>query len=600
VSDELEGAELGEDPAAVRSYASGAPLGWVPPPFVIGDPDCIENGERFPLAVVPTLVSGFDIRCPESIGAPREPLDVRDRANWCFWSGILQQTYTDAAGAMEAVALALGVPAVGFSQESAVGLVPPFFILNSPAPNAIVVAIAGTTTALQWLAQINYGIGPPANMGMFGSNFVWYVISSNILNQMLSLGLDPDQRIIVVGHSLGGAVASLLCARLRLGNDTRTIQLLTCGSPSPGDERLIVLLRTLQIVTLQNDGDVVLNLPANLSDLPFLLALAFGPLFLGTTMFWESPPNRFRIAWDGVIEQGAAGPGPAEAVQVILLWAFLSGRAPDLSSHLPDEYFRRLCRPAPLGVAWLDAWDLNQRDGDAVAVWPNKVNATNSAEVIPTLDVPVFAEGVQGMLVAVEFAGTASVPEILTLTNPLPGSPTFSFYGVCQIVNPDPNHDTGNRFGVPWVGGSTFAPITTEWHGPATVTPGWRVRYGAGLVHVPWDGGVFCPALLSVYWDGHALSIRLETSTVETAVVSTSNPPLTWQFLGGDIPGTSAPPIIAVLIGETLYYADVLPSDHDGSVLEYLRTKWLTHRIGITTESGDALTTESGDALVTE
>lgn len=600
ISDELEGAELGEDPAAVRAYASGASLGWVPAPDLVGSADCIENGERWPLAVVPTLDSGFDARCPEVVGEPKEPLDVRDPSNWCFWATILLQTYTDAEGALRAVATALAVPAVGDFQEGVQGFTPPFFVLAAPAPSPVVVGIAGTTSALQWLGQINYGIGPPRDVGTFATNFIWYIVSSHILNVMLVNDIDPNQRIVVVGHSLGAAVGSVLCARLRQGRPSRVIQLLTCGSPQPGDQRLIAIMRTLQVVSLQNDGDVVLSLPVNLGSLPLALSLAFGSLWIGNPFLWTAPPNRFRISWDGDIEEGSAEPGVPTAVLRVLIWAFLGGPIPNLWEHVPSEYARRLCGPAPLPIAWLDAWDLSQRGGDLVAVWPNKVNPTNSLGAVPTLDVPTFAEGVQGMLVAVQFAGDDSSPQILGLPEPLPGSPKFSFYAVCQVIASDPDHDIGNRVGVPWVGGSTVFFITSEWHGPATVTPGWRVHYGAALAHVPWDGGVFSPALLSVYWDGESLDIRLETSTVETAHTETLNPPLAWDFFGGAIPGSVSPPVVPVLIGETLYYPGVLPAAQDDSVLAYMRAKWLTHRVGLTTESGDQLTTESGDSLVTE
>lgn len=595
ISDELEGAELGEDPAAVRSYANGAPLGWVPAPALIGSGDCVQNGERWPLTVVPTLASGFDVRCPELVTAPRDPFDVRDPSNWCFWSQVLRKTYTDAEGALRLVAAALGVPPVGDFQESAEGFTPPFFILNSAAPEPIVVGIAGTTSALQWLGQINYGIGPPRDMGTFGTNLIWYIVSSNILNVMLAAGVDATRPIIVVGHSLGGAVGSVLCARLRQGNPTRTIQLLTSGSPQPGDQRLIAIMRTLQVVSLQNDGDVVLSLPVNLGSLPFALSLAFGSLWLGNPFTWEPPPNRFRISWDGEIRQGAAEPGVGNAVLSVLIWAFLSGPTPDLSEHVPAEYERRLCRPAPLPVFWVSADDLNQADGEQVALAPNRVDPTNSpAQPLPSTG-PILGRDLVGMRVQLGFL----LNERFAIPSPIGGGSAFACYFVCKLYYRPGSAPNSYRIGVPLMATDDPNDTAGSWGGPTSSFPGWTVSYGGVSCNVPLASNNPSPALLSIRWDGSTLSLRAEDGEVVTASASGVATPASWPTLGGLTAKAQDLPTASFGLAEVLFFQHNPTDDEDASYLEYLRSSWLLQGQAIATESGDVLTTESGDVLVT-
>lgn len=596
VSDELDDAELGEDPAAVRSYALGAPLGWVPAPGLIGDPDCIENGERWPLEMAPTLIGGFDQRCGELVGEPLVSLAPTNPGNWCFWAEVIAQTYTDASAAMATVAAALGVPSTGIAQRDSAGLVPPNFVLNTPAPHPVVVVIAGTTSALQWLAQINYGVGPPITMGTFGTNPVWYVVSSAILNRMLQLAIGDDRDLLVVGHSLGAAVGSVLCARLRQAAPLRTIQLLTCGSPRPGDARLVDILRTVGVVTLQNEGDVVLSLPLNLAEYPFALQLLFGISWLGNSQLWTDAPNRQRIAWDGSVQQGAAGPGPDVAVAAIILWAFAGGNFPDLSAHLPQEYERRLCRPVGLPTLWVDPNDLSYPAFSAVNVLPNRVDPTNSPQALGGAPAPVLVRETQGLLVAMQFGGD----KVLTIPTPVGGGAQFSWYSIVQLVSPQSHFPNLVRDGVPLTGVAGPLGAATSWGGSATSSPGFVVEYGGLVVTVPWSGDEISPALLSVVYDGVTLTVTVQTATVTSSSAVGTAVPATWAYMGGFRPGSQPTPAAEILVGETQFFPLALSAGDDASVKDYFINKWLTVGNAITTESGDPITTESGKVLVTE
>lgn len=389
VSDELGDYALGEDSTATRQWVNGAAIGPVPGPELIGSADCIRNGETWPLATIPTLRGGFDARCPEIVPEPWGAIDVRAPGNRCYWAQILAQTYTAAAAARARVAATLGVPDTGYALLLPNALTPCYWILTAAPPEPLVIGIAGTATPQQWIQQIAFGVGPPTAQGGFASNPVWYSVASTILDKLLDLAVPATQDVVIAGHSMGAAVAAVLAARLRLGQPTRRIQILGLGCPRPGDDRLARLLLTTDAQFLADEDDPVPGIPSNIEDLPAALQVLFGALYPIGCPLWVFPPNRFRVFWDGTVEEGAAQPGPAAVVQSILNWGLAGGPAPDFSAHLPGEYQRRLCAPVALPDEWLDTGLLAAATGDVVPVLPNRVNPANSAELQnPAL--PVF------------------------------------------------------------------------------------------------------------------------------------------------------------------------------------------------------------------
>jgi pimeloyl-ACP methyl ester carboxylesterase len=600
ISDELDGAQLGEDPSAVRSYSLGAPLGTVPGGALIGSADCVANGDTWPVASPPVLVGGFDVRCPELIAAPRVTLDPTDPENWCFWAEVVNQTYVNATVQLARVAAAYDSPVRGYAQDTNNGLQPKHFAFLPPPPLPAVLVLAGTDSALQWIAQVTFGVGAPFPFGTFSTNPIWMVTSSQILDRLVPFAVPVTQPLVIVGHSMGGAVGSILAARFRQAHPGRKIEVLTFGSPRPGNAQLHSILFTCRIATVVNEGDPVAGLPTNFDELPVLLkpilALRYPP---GSTN-WFPAPNRYRVAWDGTIGEGAAQPGPAEAALQVLLWAFTAGNFPDLSAHLPDEYERRLCRPAPLPTAWFDSWDVARAYGNAVAVWPNSVDPTNSAAAAAGFGEPTYSAPAQGMLSGLVFGGAPTVNDLLEIPTPLVGSPGFAIYAVFQIVYPSPNYDNSYRHSVPIESVSLHASVATRWGGSAFLPSGWTLGQGIGSINLPCDGGVYGPILLSIVWDGTALTVTLENYITNTGTQTLASFSPGWNFIGGEIPGTTFTYCSPQRIGEIVFYASALSSPDDSSVREYLRSKWLMNGVGLATEAGDLIATEAGSVLVTE
>jgi microcystin-dependent protein len=381
VSDELDGAELGEDPDAVRRYHSGAALGWVPGPDVIGDPDCIANGATWPLTVVPDLVGGFNVLCGETIPPPREFLSVLAPGNWCYWSERILECYNDPVGLAARLAADYGVEPRGTLHRHTSDLPPQFVLLAPTMPNPWVFVCAGTVNALQWLAQVNYGFSAPRDFGTYSTHVFWEGLAQTITGIMLDFAPDPAQPIVLVGHSLGGAIVALIAAKLRQFAPNRTIQLLLTGCPRPGDQRLVDILSTCSVVSLATEEDVICSCPFEVVQLGFFLATLLGIDTGPRAHDWTNPPNRVTVDAQGVRLEGALAPGPPEAILVLALWFINAGPPPDIDPHLPEEYVRRFCL-LPLNVPavfWGQAFAVIA--ADAPGFEPQEIVGSTALEV---------------------------------------------------------------------------------------------------------------------------------------------------------------------------------------------------------------------------
>ena len=69
-------------------------------------------------------------------------------------------------------------------------------------------------------------------------------------------GLNPERKLIITGHSLGGATATLI-ADLLWESGNKNIALITAGAPRPGGRRLRKRLQGLEQYRFVHGNDIV-------------------------------------------------------------------------------------------------------------------------------------------------------------------------------------------------------------------------------------------------------------------------------------------------------------------------------------------------------
>ena len=196
---------------------------------------------------------------------------------------------------------------------------------------------------------------PPTNFGVIGTVPLWYHNASRIFQKMDEDAANPNGKFMLVGHSYGGATALIVAARLLAADDTRTVSVLTFGSPKPGGLSLRRLLGNAAILTLVNDTDLVGAVPPNFQ--------VFWPLLDFTSFFamnvwdlWRRPPNRARMDAAGVLTFNQ---------DPILDFETLSAMLFEIINHLPFdqilthgiEFYRtRILTRCPLAEWPISPW----------------------------------------------------------------------------------------------------------------------------------------------------------------------------------------------------------------------------------------------------
>lgn len=174
------------------------------------------------------------------------------------------------------------------------GLVPGYGLVK--LPHGAIVVVSGTTNLGQWQQQL-FASGL-AEVGDFGdypfvkaATMQVYRTSALVIDTALKAAVPNDQQVLLVGHSMGGAIAQVLHGVYTSTSEARVPpRCVTFASPKPGDQRLANFMRTGPQVfqRLQIDGDFVPALPPDLG----VFQMAVPPVFRAVSQNW----SRFRAA----------------------------------------------------------------------------------------------------------------------------------------------------------------------------------------------------------------------------------------------------------------------------------------------------------------
>lgn len=257
---------------------------------------------------------------------------------------IISLAYDDLALAELAVTDLLGPTAVVTSFAQPTPFVPAGVI--AVIGTTAVVWLTGTTNFSQLALQAFYFGTGPLNQGLYSTSGIDETAALAIADQINAAGAGTAERIVLTGHSFGGAICMVLACKMLIANPGRDVSLLTLGAPKPGDQRLINRIVRLFQVHYANERDPIPYMPPR--GLTFIaLTPIIGPVL---SLIWPTfarVPIVKTITEDGQFVDERTEDLPDDLMTIATI-AIASGvDAPTFRAHLIDWYSYYLCKACP-------------------------------------------------------------------------------------------------------------------------------------------------------------------------------------------------------------------------------------------------------------
>ena len=134
------------------------------------------------------------------------------------------------------------------------------FLVSRKCEGHTILAVEGTNETTDWVTNLKFLIKRDDCHRGFANN-------ANRTLAELVLGyeaLDPKRKLVIAGHSLGGATATLI-ADLLWQSGNKNIALVTAGSPRPGGRRLKKRVKDLEHLRFVHGNDIVPGTPPRLA-----------------------------------------------------------------------------------------------------------------------------------------------------------------------------------------------------------------------------------------------------------------------------------------------------------------------------------------------
>ena len=130
------------------------------------------------------------------------------------------------------------------------------FLVDRSQAGHTVLAVEGTNETTDWVTNLKFLIKRDDCHRGFKNN------ANRTLAELVVAyeGLDPKRKLVIAGHSLGGATATLI-ADLLWESGNKNIALVTAGSPRPGGRRLRQRVKDLEHLRFVHGNDIVPGTP---------------------------------------------------------------------------------------------------------------------------------------------------------------------------------------------------------------------------------------------------------------------------------------------------------------------------------------------------
>jgi predicted lipase len=129
------------------------------------------------------------------------------------------------------------------------------FIVDKSIPGYCILAVEGTNEMTDWVTNLKFAFRSSDTHRGFKDN------ATRTITQLV-LGyesLERDRKLILTGHSLGGATATVI-ADIMLPN-TPDLAIITIGSPRPGGRKLRKRLKNVEHLRFVHGDDIVPSTP---------------------------------------------------------------------------------------------------------------------------------------------------------------------------------------------------------------------------------------------------------------------------------------------------------------------------------------------------
>lgn len=392
---------LGEWEGARQWYRGDAPARR-PLPLLVGSADCIEHGENPALVAITNVSAECGKVLPDACyGIEEEIFHLTNVWDCVFgWksANVISQAYTDLAAAAAIVTAYMPAGTVVTTFTPTNPLIPSGVIAT--ISDTVVLWLTGTTNFQQLAAQgLYFGLGPE-DQGAYGASILYENAAMAIADELNARGLGGAERIVLTGHSYGGAVCMVLAARMVNANPNRNVEILTLGAPQPGDERLHRLIELLAQRHYANERDPIPYLPPSGFAFPWLLPV-LGVLLVAQWAKFERPPKVKQITEEGLFIDVRGDTLPDDLINVAGILIAAGGDLPAFRAHRADWYAYYLClacrcvpRPCPRPDAAVLGFDFileSLQWTDGVDTFTEDFAANLTYEALP--DIWTFREG---------------------------------------------------------------------------------------------------------------------------------------------------------------------------------------------------------------